>query len=37
MSEHEKSVPLNKMHRDKRLDPEQRKRMDAAIHMQGCG
>src|SRR5689334_22086098 len=37
MSEHEKGVPLNKMHRDKRLDPEQRRRMDAAIHMQGCG
>ncbi|PYY70813.1 sugar transferase [Pseudomonas jessenii] len=35
MTGHERSVPLDKMRRDKRLDPEHRMRMDAAIHMQG--
>ena len=33
----EKNVPINQMRRDKRLDPEHRMRMDAAIHMQGRG
>ncbi|MVW87968.1 MULTISPECIES: sugar transferase [Pseudomonas] len=37
MTGHEKSVPLDKMRRDKRMDPEHRMRMDAAIHMQGRG
>ncbi|KJZ36865.1 sugar transferase [Pseudomonas fluorescens] len=37
MTGHEKSVPLEKMRRDKRMDPEHRMRMDAAIHMQGRG
>lgn len=37
MTGHEKSVPLDTMRRDKRMDPEHRMRMDAAIHMQGRG
>jgi lipopolysaccharide/colanic/teichoic acid biosynthesis glycosyltransferase len=37
MTGHEKGVPLQNMRRDKRLDPEHRIRMDAAIHMQGRG
>ncbi|MCU1752866.1 sugar transferase [Pseudomonas sp. 6D_7.1_Bac1] len=35
MTGHEQGVPLNKMRLDKRLDPEHRMRLDAAIHMQG--
>ncbi len=37
MTGHERGVPLNTMRRDKRLDPEHRMRLDAAIHMQGRG
>ncbi|WP_460163735.1 sugar transferase [Pseudomonas sp. S2_F03] len=37
MTGHEKSVPLDQLCRNKRLDPEHRIRMDAAIHMQGRG
>ncbi|MBZ9781716.1 sugar transferase [Pseudomonas sp. REP124] len=33
----EKGIPLQQLRRDKRLDPEQRMRLDAAIHMQGRG
>ncbi|WP_339451330.1 sugar transferase [Pseudomonas sp. EA_5y_Pfl2_R50] len=37
MTGHEKSVPIQQMRRDKRVDPEHRMRLDAAIHMQGRG
>jgi lipopolysaccharide/colanic/teichoic acid biosynthesis glycosyltransferase len=37
MTGHEKSVLQDTMRRDKRMDPEHRMRMDAAIHMQGRG
>ncbi|MBF8778332.1 sugar transferase [Pseudomonas fulva] len=32
-----KSVQLEALHQDKRMDPAQRQRIDAAIHMQGRG
>ncbi|MNF31483.1 UDP-glucose:undecaprenyl-phosphate glucose-1-phosphate transferase [compost metagenome] len=37
MTGHEQEVPVQTMRRDKRLDPEQRMRLDSAIHMQGRG
>ena len=37
MTGHEKTVPMQQMRRDKRLDPEHRMRLDTAIHMQGRG
>ena len=37
MTGHEQGVPLQQMRSDKRLDPEHRMRLDAAIHMQGRG
>ncbi|POA18284.1 sugar transferase [Pseudomonas sp. FW300-N1A1] len=37
MTGHEQEVPVQTMRRDKRLDPEQRIRLDSAIHMQGRG
>ncbi|WP_077048692.1 sugar transferase [Pseudomonas sp. KK4] len=37
MTGHEKGIPLQQLRRDKRLDPDQRMRLDAAIHMQGRG
>ena len=37
MTGHEKSLSLDTMRRDKRMDPEHRMRMDAAIHRQGRG
>lgn len=37
MTGHEKGVPIQELRRDKRLDPEQRMRLDAAIHRQGRG
>ena len=33
----EKGVPIQQLVRDKRMDPEQRMRLDAAIHRQGQG
>lgn len=33
----EKGVPIQQLRRDKRLDPEHRTRLDAAIHRQGRG
>lgn len=35
MTGHERGVSLNTLRRDKRLDPDHRMRLDAAIHMQG--
>ncbi|APC14789.1 sugar transferase [Pseudomonas frederiksbergensis] len=37
MTGHERGVSLNTLRRDKRLDPDHRMRLDAAIHMQGRG
>ena len=37
MTGHEKGVPIQQLQRDKRMDPEQRMRLDAAIHRQGRG
>ncbi|MFI8223645.1 sugar transferase [Pseudomonas sp. NPDC085632] len=37
MTGHEKGVPIQQLQRDKRIDPEQRMRLDAAIHRQGRG
>lgn len=37
MTGHEKGVPILEMRRDKRVDPEHRMRLDAAIHRQGRG
>ncbi|MFJ2363229.1 sugar transferase [Pseudomonas sp. NPDC087697] len=37
MTGHERGMQLNIMRRDKRLDPEHRMRLDAAVHMQGRG
>jgi lipopolysaccharide/colanic/teichoic acid biosynthesis glycosyltransferase len=37
MTGHEKGVPIQQLRRDKRMDPEHRMRLDAAIHMQGRG
>ncbi|MFJ4195774.1 sugar transferase [Pseudomonas sp. NPDC089534] len=37
MTGHEKGVPIQQLYRDKRMDPEQRMRLDSAIHRQGRG
>ncbi|MCW8278177.1 sugar transferase [Pseudomonas sp. PCH199] len=37
MTGHEKSIPILQLRPDKRLDPEHRMRLDAAIHRQGRG
>jgi len=37
MTGHEKGVPIQHLVRDKRMDPEHRMRLDAAIHRQGQG
>ncbi|PTT03077.1 sugar transferase, partial [Pseudomonas sp. HMWF006] len=37
MTGHEQGVPIQQMRRDKRIDPEHRMRLDAAIHRQGRG
>ncbi len=37
MTGHEKTLPMQELRRDKRMDPEQRMRLDAAIHRQGRG
>ena len=35
MTGHEKAIPMQELRRDKRIDPEHRMRLDAAIHRQG--
>ena len=37
MTGHEKAIPMQELRRDKRIDPEHRMRLDAAIHRQGRG
>ena len=37
MTGHEKAMPMQELRRDKRIDPEHRMRLDAAIHRQGRG
>ncbi|MCF4994829.1 sugar transferase [Pseudomonas syringae] len=37
MTGHERSIPIQQLRRDKRMDPEHRMRLDTAIHRQGHG
>ncbi|MFL6536009.1 MAG: sugar transferase, partial [Pseudomonas sp.] len=37
MTRHEQGIPISAFGRDKRVDPEHRRRLDAAIHRQGRG